>query len=142
MWKFPHYEVGQPIPWDKLESEFDWLRDMEKVAQDVLWHAEGNVLIHTKMVVEALVNHPEFQLLSEQDKHILFASAMFHDVEKRSTTTFEEIDGTMRIVAPGHAEKGERTTRTILYKDIPTPFDIREKICKLVKQKEIKYILL
>ena len=133
MWKFPHYEIGQPIPWDKLEQEFEWFRDMKGVEQDAIWHAEGDVFIHTKMVAEALVSHPDFQELPEQDKHIMFAVAMLHDVEKRSTTEREEIDGEIRVTARGHAKKGEKTARLILYKDIPTPFFIREHICKLVR---------
>ncbi len=133
MWKFPHYEIGQPIPWDKLEQEFEWLRDMKSVRQDAIWHAEGDVFVHTKMVAEALVAHQDFQNYSEQDKHILFAVAMLHDVEKRSTTIEEEIDGVLRITSRAHAKKGEKTARLILYKDIPTPFMIREQICKLVR---------
>lgn len=133
MWKFPLYEVNLPIPWDKLELEFSWFRDMKGVLQDKQWHAEGDVFVHTKMVAEVLVAHPDFQNLHEQDKHILFAVAMLHDVEKRSTTEEELIDGELRITSKGHAKKGERTARTILYKDIPTPFSIREHICKLVR---------
>jgi predicted kinase len=85
------------------------------------------------MVVEALLALPEFITLNEQDKHILFTSALLHDVEKRSTTTTEEIDGRIRIVTPRHAKKGEFTTRKILYTDLPTPFHIREQITKLVR---------
>jgi len=133
MWKFPYYEVGQPIPWNKLEKEFSWFRDMKGVPQDKIWHAEGDVFIHTKMVAEALVAHPEFQGLPEQEKHILFAVAMFHDIEKRSTTIEEEIDGEMRTTSRNHAKKGEKTARVILYKDMPAPFHIREHICKLVR---------
>jgi predicted kinase len=133
MWKFPHYEVGQPIPWDKLESEFEWFRDMKGVKQDAIWHAEGDVFVHTKMVAEALVSHPDFQKFKEEDKHILFATAMLHDVEKRSTTEEEEIDGQIRITSRAHAKRGEKTARLILYKDIPTPFFVREHICKLVR---------
>lgn len=133
MWKFPHYEVGQPIPWNILEQEFEWLRDMNGVRQDAIWHAEGDVFVHTKMVAEALVAHPDFQEYSEQDKHILFATAMLHDVEKRSTTVDEEVDGIIRVTSRTHAKKGEKTARLILYRDIPTPFHIREHICKLVR---------
>lgn len=133
MWKFPLYEIGEPIPWDKLESRFDWFRDMKGVPQDKIWHAEGDVFTHTKMVAEALVSHLDFQCLSEQEKHILFATAMFHDIEKRSTTQEEEIEGQIRITSRNHAKKGEKTARVILYRDIPTPFKIREEICKLVR---------
>ena len=31
MWKFPFYEIGQPIPWNELENEFKWFRDMKGV---------------------------------------------------------------------------------------------------------------
>lgn len=133
MWQFPTYQFGEPINWDALESQFDWFREMKGVPQDPIWHAEGDVHTHTKMVVEALVALPEFIALDEQSQHILFAAAMLHDVEKRSTTTTEEIDGIERIVSPRHAKKGEFTTRSILYMDIPTPFEIREQIAKLVR---------
>jgi len=137
MWKFPHYEVGLPIPWTKLEKEFDWFRDMKGVRQDAVWHAEGDVFVHTKMVAEALVGHEDFKELSEQDKHIMFAAAMLHDVEKRSTTLEEEIIENdvkrMAVTSRNHAKKGEKTARVILYRDIPTPFKIREHICKIVR---------
>ncbi len=133
IWKFPHYEIDQPPNWEAIVGAYDWFRAMQGVPQDKAWHAEGDVFVHTKMVVEALVALPEFIALSEQDKHILFASALLHDVEKRSTTTTEEIDGKTRIVSPRHAKKGEFTARKILYKDIITPFTIREQIAKLVR---------
>lgn len=133
IWKFPKYEIDKPVDWEAIESNFDWFRDMKGVPQDEEWHAEGDVYTHTKMVVEALISMPEFQELPEQDKHILFTSALLHDVEKRSTTTTEGIDGKIRIVSPRHAKKGEFTTRRILYEDLPTPFSIREQIAKLVR---------
>ena len=132
-WKFPKYQVDKPVDWNEIEASYNWFRDMKGVPQDEEWHSEGDVFTHTKMVVEALIALPEFKALSEQDKHILFASALLHDVEKRSTTTTEEIDGKIRIVSPRHAKRGEFTTRKILYVDIPTPFHIREQIAKLVR---------
>lgn len=133
MWKFPLYEIDKPLDWKALTARFDWLQEMQGVPQDPVWHAEGDVYIHTKMVVEALIALPEFITLNEQDKHILVASALLHDVEKRSTTTTESIGGVTRIISPRHAKKGEFTARTILYKDLTTPFAIREQIVKLVR---------
>jgi len=133
IWKFPYYQIGEPINWTVLESELDWLSDMRGVPQDPIWHAEGDVLTHTKMVVEALLGLPEFQKLSEQEKHILVAAALLHDVEKRSTTTTEFLDGRERIVSPRHAQRGEYTSRIFLYKGLPTPFEIREQITQLVR---------
>ncbi|GAL84207.1 hypothetical protein MYP_1435 [Sporocytophaga myxococcoides] len=82
------------------------------------------------MVTEALIGLDEFKMLNEQDQHILFASALLHDVEKRSTTVIED-DG--RITSKGHAKKGELTARNILYTEVETPFFIREAIAKLVR---------
>jgi len=132
-WRFPYYEVDEAIDWDRLEADFQWFRDMKDVPQDPIWHAEGDVFIHTKMVVDALLELAEFQTLTEEEKHILVIAALLHDVEKRSTTATEEIDGKERIVAPKHAKKGEYTTRTFLYKDIITAFEVREQIAKLVR---------
>ena len=133
IWKFPLYEVGSKIDWNSIEKKFDWFKDMKDVEQDAIWHAEGDVMTHTKMVCEALIELPEFKSLSEQDKHIMFTSALMHDIEKRSTTTRELIDGKIRVVAPSHARRGEMTARKILYKDLDAPYEIREQICKIVR---------
>jgi len=133
IWKFPHYEVGKPIDWERLTDNFSWLSDMKGVEQDPLWHSEGDVYIHTKMLIEALVSSNEYKLLTEQQQHILFASAIFHDIEKRSTTVREMVDGEERIRSPRHAKRGESTVRSMLYKEWETPFKIREQIAKLVR---------
>ena len=133
MWKFPLYEINQPVDWEAMEARFDWLQDMRGVPQDPLWHAEGDVYVHTQMVAKALTDMLAYQQLSEQDQHILFAAALLHDVEKRSTTTTEVIDGEERIVSPKHAKKGENTTRTFLFEVLETPFAIREQVAKLVR---------
>ncbi len=133
MWKFRKYEVGKEIDWDDMSQSFSWIEDMKGVQQDAIWHAEGDVFTHTKMVVETLVNLDAFKALNEQEKHILVTSAIMHDIEKRSCTQEEVIDGKTRIVSPRHAKKGELTTRNILYRDFKVPFEIREQICKLVR---------
>ena len=133
MWRFPKYQVDTELDWDDLANSYNWIADMKGVQQNPIWHAEGDVYVHTKMVTEELIKLQNFDSLSEQDKHIILSSALFHDIEKRSTTTEEEIEGQIRIVSPRHAKKGEFTTRQILYTDINTPFQVREQICKLVR---------
>jgi hypothetical protein len=133
IWKFKYYDIATGPDWLAIEANCDWYRDMKAIPQDEIWHAEGNVQIHTKMVCEALINSPEFIALNEQEKHILFTSALMHDIEKRSTTTEEFRDGRLCIVAPSHARRGEGVSRTILYRDFDCPHLIREDICKLVR---------
>jgi predicted kinase len=116
--------------WNTLNQQFDWVRDMQGVQQDAKHHAEGNVAIHTQMVIQELEQLPEYQTLNQQEKEILWASALMHDIEKRSTTVIEADGG---ISSKNHAKRGEFTTRKILYCDIPTPFVIREQVAKLVR---------
>lgn len=132
-WTFPYYVIGKGINWAGIERDFKWFRDMKNVPQDAIWHAEGDVQTHTKFVVISLLNLPEFQDLDEQDMHIVFMSALMHDIEKRSTTTTEEREGRQCIVAPRHSQRGEKTARNILYKDMDVPFKIREEICSLIR---------
>ncbi len=125
--------------WSQLEAQFDWVRDMQHVPQDAVHHAEGNVAIHTQMVLEALQQQEAWLLLAEEEKEMLWAAALLHDVEKRSTTVTEP-DG--RITAIGHTRRGAATARQILYRDIETPFAIREMIYGLVRHHSLPLWLL
>jgi putative nucleotidyltransferase with HDIG domain len=116
--------------WKELAGRYDWIADMHGVPQDAVHHAEGDVAIHTQMVVEALVSLEEFKDLPEQEKAVLWIAALLHDVEKRSTT-YQETDGS--IVSPGHAKKGAMTARQILFKQFDVPFETREQIVGLVR---------
>ncbi|NOQ74427.1 MAG: AAA family ATPase [Crocinitomix sp.] len=124
MWK-----ISNTYNFNELINEFDWLSDMKGVPQDPIYHAEGDVYIHTQMVVEALQEMQEFKDLPENEQHLILAAALMHDIEKRSTTIIEN----GRISSPSHAKKGEKTVRTFFYKQGNTPFNIREYIAKLVR---------
>jgi predicted kinase len=124
------WQLTKQKDWEFLNKTFDWIQDMERTPQDARHHAEGNVAVHTQMVIRELMQLPEYKSLDEQAKEILWASALMHDIEKRSTTVLE-VDGS--ITSKNHAKKGEFTCREILYCDIPTPFEIRENVAKLVR---------
>ncbi|AOM76222.1 poly(A) polymerase [Pedobacter steynii] len=124
------WTISKNKSWPELEKQFDWVRAMEEVPQDEIYHAEGNVAIHTQMVLAALENEAGYQQLGDQEKEILWASALLHDVEKYSTTVIEA-DGS--ISSKGHARKGAMTARQLLYRTLSTPFNIREQIVALVR---------
>jgi len=125
MWTF-----SENKDWMYLENRFSWVKRMSEVLQDPRYHAEGNVAIHTQMVLNALQNEPVFVNLSKQDQEVLWAAALLHDVEKYSTTVFEP-DGS--ITSNGHARKGAQFARRLLYMDEPAPFTTREQIVGLVR---------
>lgn len=124
------WTISQEKDWKTLEEKFAWVAVMKTVPQDIRHHAEGDVAIHTQMVLKALTELKDFQALSAQQQECLWASALLHDVEKYSTTVTEP-DGS--ITAHGHARKGALTTRSILYREVPTPFPHREAITGLVR---------
>jgi putative nucleotidyltransferase with HDIG domain len=125
MWTF-----SENKDWTYLEQRFDWVKRMNDVQQDTRYHAEGNVAIHTQMVLEALTSEPDFQVLLKQEQEILWAAALLHDVEKYSTTVFEA-DGS--ITSNGHARKGAQFARQLLYMNEPAPFAFREQVVGLVR---------
>jgi predicted kinase len=135
-WSFP----GCPAPpdwtvdWDVIMARFAWLRALADVTQDSIYHAEGDVLTHTRMVVEALAEMPEWRGLPEAERAVLFAAALLHDIAKPKCTVLEA-DG--RITSRGHARRGEQRTRMLLWHgeglDQPAPFVWREQVAKLVR---------
>jgi putative nucleotidyltransferase with HDIG domain len=116
--------------WEYLSQHYDWIADMHGVPQSPEHHAEGDVAIHTQMVLQALIDLPEYNGLTDEEREILWMAALLHDVEKRSTT-FIEVDG--KIVSPGHAKKGAQTSRKILFTQFDLPFSVREQIVYLVR---------
>lgn len=124
------WRLSEDKTWNSLAEKFRWVADMHQVPQDPRHHAEGDVAIHTQRVLAALTGAAEFTALPVQQQEILWAAALLHDVEKRSTTRVGA-DGS--VTSPNHAKRGELSTRSILYRDIITPFQVREEIAALVR---------
>src|SRR4051812_22980405 len=100
------------VDWESIAARFGWIRAMDGVPQDAQHHAEGNVLMHTRMVVEAMVGDDRWRQATDEDRAALFAAALLHDVAKPACTRIAA-DGT--IGSPGHARRGELMAREILY---------------------------
>lgn len=116
--------------WDALRKAFDFVRDMDGVVQDPVHHAEGDVAVHTQMVMDELQTLDGFGTLSAQEQEVLWTAALLHDVEKRSTTV-READGS--VTARGHVKKGAVTARLLLYTQYHAPFALREQVVNLVR---------
>lgn len=124
------WTLSENKAWPALRQRFSWVADMHTTPQDPQHHAEGDVAVHTQRVLAELQKMADYSSLSAQQQEIVWAAALLHDVEKRSTTRTLE-DGS--IVSPAHAKRGELTARSILFRDVPTPFAIREQIAALVR---------
>lgn len=100
-------EIGVSGFLDWLGRRFPLVGEMENTPQDPEWHGEGNVRIHTEMVLtELLKDLPNQPDLSKDHIHALVIGAALHDIGKTRVTREKEIAGKVRIVSPRHAETG------------------------------------
>jgi len=122
------------VRWDEIEARFPWIRAMAGTPQDPAHHAEGDVLVHTRMVAEALAGLDAWRSLDAEGRATLFLAALLHDVAK-PTCTVTEADG--RIASPRHARVGAAMARSLLWEgggfDAPIAFPAREAVARLVR---------
>ena len=124
--------------------QFDWLQAMRGCEQDPVYHAEGDVLVHTQLVCQALTDLTAWRQLEPSARSIVFASALLHDVAKPMTSV---IDADGRIGSPGHGRKGAQMARCILWCDAffqqqRVPFHYREQIVALIRHSSLPFHLL
>lgn len=131
-------QPGATADWPQIAATFEWFRSLKDCPQDPTFHAEGDVDIHTRMVVEALLADPAWQALAATERQSLFWAALLHDVAKPATTRIEP-DG--RVIAPGHSRRGQIMARRILA-DLGAPYTQRELICHLITHHQIPFYLL
>ena len=124
-------EIGKIFDWEKITAEYDWVKLLQDTPQDPIYHAEGDVYIHTKMVLDELIQLKSWQNLNQTDRSILFVAALTHDIAKPKCT--EMIDG--RISSPRHAMAGAKMVRSLIFRNElgKLPFEAREKIIDLVR---------
>jgi putative nucleotidyltransferase with HDIG domain len=94
-------------------DEWPELMALETTPQDPEWHAEGNVLIHTEMVLKEtprIIKEMEF---NEREALVLRLSCLFHDIMKPTTTEYSEEIG--HTIAAGHERQGGIKTRYLLH---------------------------
>ena len=131
----PH---GASVDWPALDEAFDWFRRLKHCPQDPVYHAEGDVHIHTRMVVEALVADRDWQGLDLEARQSLFWAALLHDVAKPACTRIDPEGG---VIAPGHSRRGQIMARSILWR-MSIPFHQRETICHLITHHQVPFFLI
>lgn len=100
------------------------LLSMQGVPQNPLWHPEGDVWVHTMMVVDEAVQERIGDLTF--DRTLMWA-ALCHDLGKPRCTIFE--DGRWR--SPGHDHAGVTPTRRML-SAMTNDTLLIENVCRLV----------
>ena len=106
-----------------LLNEYFELSCIDGVQQDPEWHPEGDVYIHTGLVLDWAGKVCEENNITGDDRCVIIFAALCHDLGKATTTAV--IDG--RIRARGHEAAGVDPARSFL-----TSVGCPEKIIKRV----------
>lgn len=125
---------GAALDWGALAARFSWARALESCPQDAEWHAEGDVGVHTRMVLAWLLESDAWRRLDERDRAITFWACLLHDVAKPLCT--REVDG--RLTSRGHSEKGADLARRVLW-ELGMPFAEREEVVGLVRHHQVPF---
>lgn len=125
------------LDWDALSGEFEFAREMQSCPQDPVYHAEGDVWTHTRMVCESLIEDRRWRDLPAAEREIVFRASLLHDVAKPVTT--REENG--RITSRGHSKRGEVMARGLLWR-MGAPFAAREQIAHLIRYHQIPFFLI
>ncbi|HEX6852615.1 MAG TPA: HD domain-containing protein [Candidatus Polarisedimenticolaceae bacterium] len=99
-----------------IRELFPELEAYEATPQEPEWHPEGNVWIHTMLVVDRaaeLSRRPAWGFDDAQRLQVVLG-ALLHDVGKPVSTTRLVKDGVERVVSPGHESAGEPLARAVL----------------------------
>lgn len=129
-------EPGQEIDWERIEASRlnSCFKQMADTPQDPVWHGEGDVLAHTKLVCKHLVSLEGFWKLEQCRRQELFVAGLLHDIGKNSTTRYE--DGSLK--SPRHGPVGAQLARVLLWQEFGMSGTteaqrIRETICLLIR---------
>ncbi len=129
---------GDDLPWDQIAG-CAWWRAMEACPQDAEYHAEGDVAVHTRMVVDELRKNPAWRTLPDRDRGVLLVAALLHDAGKPDTTRRDAETG--RITSFGHSSRGAMLSRRLLWEAGDIPFDAREAVCALIRHHQRPFYL-
>jgi|SRR5579871_1219441 len=97
--------------------------------QDAEWHPEGDVWIHSLMVVDQAAHLVSQTELGDDDKLIVLLGALCHDLGKPLTTIIK--DG--RTKSPGHEQAGVEPTMQFLIK-MGFPKKLHDDVADLVRE--------
>lgn len=108
---------------------FPELQAMRGVPQEPEWHPEGDVWVHTLMVVDEAAAIARSESLDDDETLVLVMAALCHDLGKPLTTV--RADG--RIKSPAHETEGEAPTRSFLAR-IGAPNQLVDDVVPLVRE--------
>ena len=124
------------VDWGDCCEVFPRLVALETTPQSARYHAEGNVGIHTRMVLDALLDSAWFQAGDATRRETLFLAALLHDICKPETTVVDPLTGD--VGQPGHSRRGAVDVRAMLWR-AGAPFALREAVCRIIAAHQVPF---
>ncbi|MFV0673207.1 AAA family ATPase [Variovorax sp. tm] len=129
-------EPGKGVDWTQCCELLPALLRLEETPQDPYYHAEGNVGIHTRMVLDALMQDEHYRRADADRRFVLFMACLLHDIAKPDTTVIDEASG--RVGQPGHSRRGAVDVRVLMWK-ARVPFALREAVCRIIAVHQVPF---
>lgn len=104
-------DILSSTEWD---DNFKTLKDLHSTPQDSVFHPEGNVGLHTKLVMNEAARIATENNLTPEEREVLVYAALCHDFAKPATTKTIVKKGVPRITSHGHEEAGGPMARHFL----------------------------
>lgn len=114
-----------------LGRDLPLLERLALTPQDKGWHAEGDVRIHTGMVLDALYADLATDPLPADARLALILGTLLHDIAKPLTTRTGESRGQMRVLAPRHESVG-RSWLALRLLSFDLPYAVVDEVLALV----------
>ena len=102
-----------------IERDYPELHALIGTPQEPEWHPEGDVWIHTMMVLDAAAKIAKREspdgspLFTDRDRLGILLGAVCHDLGKPATTESAEKDGVMRLRSLAHEQAGKEPTKQL-----------------------------
>lgn len=126
---------GHTLDWERIEKIPEFAK-MATTKQSPIWHREGNVLTHTKLVCKHMS-----EIMSDEvgslNYRIMMVAAACHDLGKPDTTYFDERD--REYHCKNHGDRGDKITRELLAEENTA---LREKVCYIVRHHMVLHHIL
>jgi len=131
----PGAAIDEAAAADALDAMGVSADELAATPQDAAFHAEGDVWIHTRMALAALVASPAYAAADPVARGVMYAGVLFHDIGKPGTTR-TETDG--KITSRGHSARGDRLARVALWR-AGVPFGVREHVCAMLRHHQVPF---
>jgi tRNA nucleotidyltransferase (CCA-adding enzyme) len=129
----PSLALAHLMEWGVIHELYPEIAQLQHTPQEFDWHPEGDVWVHTMMVVDEAATVARKEQLSEDEAYELILAALCHDLGKPATTEVKEVRGVSRITSYGHEPAGVAPSYVFMDR-LMVPKGTQERVARLVQE--------